>query len=222
MAEPQADVGSPAAQPDQSKASTWPTLANAISVARLVLAAPLSIYAVFTQQWRLAAGIFAIAVASDLLDGFVARRRQTVSALGGLLDHGADAFYVTVTLWAIAYTEAQQRIDMVPGILPFFIALAFAQYLLDSKALAGKPLRGSILGRANGIAYFVLAGVICFRNALELAWPPIIAIYWFGLLLVVVTLASMFDRLRALMKTSEPSAGEREGLAPRKKEPDQK
>ena len=187
-------------------ASAWPTLANALSVARLGLAAPVSVYAVFAQQWRLAAGVFVVAVASDVLDGFFARRRQTVSALGGLLDHGADAFYVTVTLWAIAYTEAQQRVDAVPGILPFFIALAFAQYLLDSKALAGKPLRGSVLGRVNGIAYFALAGVILFRNALELAWPPTIAIYWFGLLLVATTLASMFDRLRALMKTSSPAA----------------
>lgn len=187
-------------------ASAWPTLANAISVARLGLAAPVSVYAVFAQQWRLAAAVFVVAVASDLLDGFFARRRQTVSALGGLLDHGADAFYVIVTLWAIVYTEAQQRVDAVPGILPFFIALAFAQYLLDSKALAGKPLRGSMLGRVNGIAYFVLVGVILFRNALELAWPPVIAIYWFGLLLVVATLASMFDRLRALMKTSSPAA----------------
>ena len=188
--------------PGPVQASAWLTLANAVSLARLALAVPLSVYAVFAQRWLLATGVFVVAVASDLLDGFFARRRQTVSALGGVLDHGADACYVTVTLWAIAYTEAQQRVDVIPGILPLFIALAFAQYLLDSKALAGQPLRSSLLGRANGIAYFVLAGVVLFRNALELAWLPDYAIYWFGLLLVVSTLASMFDRLQALLKTS--------------------
>ena len=192
------------ASPGPAQANAWPTLANAVSLARLALAAPLSVYAVFAQRWLLAAGVFVVAVASDLLDGFFARRRQTVSALGGVLDHSADACYVTVTLWAIAYAEAQQRADVIPGILPLFIALAFAQYLLDSKALAGKPLRSSLLGRANGIAYFALAGVVLFRNALELAWLPDYAIYWFGLLLVVSTLASMFDRLQALLKTSSP------------------
>ena len=196
---------------ESSGANPWPTLANAISLARLGLAAPLSIYAVFAQRWLLAAGIFVVAVASDFLDGYVARRRQAASALGGVLDHGADAFYVTVTLWAIAYTEAQQRVDVIPGILPLFIALAFAQYLLDSKALAGKPLQSSQLGRINGIAYFVIAGVVLFRNALEIVWLADDVIYWFGLLLLVSTLASMFDRLRTLMripKAAERDAGE--------------
>ncbi len=176
----------------------WLTIANALSIARLA-AVPFSLYAVLSGNWRLAAGIFAGAVASDILDGVVARRRGTVSALGGILDHTADAIFVTVTLWAIAYQEAHAGVDAVPGILPLFIALAFLQYLLDSRVLAGKPLRTSRLGRINGIAYFVVAGVVIIRNAIELPWPPDEAIYWAALLVLVSTLASMFDRLRALM-----------------------
>ena len=183
-------------------ASPWFTAANVVSVARLGVATPLSIYAVFGGRWQLAAGVFVAAVASDFLDGFVARRRQTVSALGGVLDHSADALYVAATLWAVAYTEAQNRVDAVPGILPLFIALAFLQYLLDSRALAGQPLRTSLLGRCNGIAYFVLAGVVLGRNALGLDWLPLEAVYWAGLIILLSTMASMFDRLRALLKTA--------------------
>ena len=159
----------------------------------------MSLHAVFAGRWQLAAVIFAVAVASDFLDGFLARRFAAASALGGVLDHTADAVFVAVTLWAIAYAEAQTGTDLVPGILPLFIALAFAQYLLDSKALAGKPLRASWLGRANGIAYFVIAGVIIGRHALEAAWLPAEAIYWAGLAVLVSTLASMVDRLRVLI-----------------------
>ena len=173
----------------------WLTLANATSASRLALV-PVSVYAVLAERWALAAAIFVVAVASDFLDGFLARRRGTVSAFGGVLDHTADAIYVTVTLWAIAYAEAQLRVDMVPGILPLFIALAFLQYLLDSRALAGKQLRASSLGRINGIAYFVLVGTVIFRNALELEWLPGEAIYWAGLAILLSTLASMIDRLR--------------------------
>lgn len=176
------------------------TLANAISTARLV-AAPFSLAAVLGGAWNLAAGIFVAAVVSDFLDGFVARRRGTVSALGGVLDHTADAVFVTLTLWAVAYGEAQVRSDVVPGILPLFIALAFLQYLLDSKALAGQPLRTSILGRINGIAYFVVVGVVVIRNALGVGWLPDEIIYWASLAVVVSTLISMLDRLRTLMKT---------------------
>lgn len=178
----------------------WATLANAVSLGRLALT-PVSLHAVFAGRWQLAAVVFAVAVASDFLDGFLARRFNAASALGGVLDHTADAAFVSVTLWAIAYTEAHAGADLVPGILPLFIALAFAQYLLDSKALAGKPLRASWLGRVNGIAYFVIAGVVIGRHALDAAWLPAEAIYWAGLLVLASTLASMLHRLRVLLAT---------------------
>lgn len=183
-------------------APRWATLANGVSLLRLALT-PVSLHAVFAGRWQLAAVVFAVAVVSDFLDGFLARRFATASALGGVLDHTADAVFVAVTLWAIAYAEAQTGADLVPGILPLFIALAFAQYLLDSKALAGKPLRASWLGRVNGIAYFVIAGVVIGRHALEAVWLPAEAIYWAGLAVLVSTLASMFDRLRVLLATKD-------------------
>lgn len=175
----------------------WRTLANGISCARLALV-PVSVAAVLGGRWWLAAGVFVGAVASDVADGIVARRRGTASALGGVLDHTADAIFVAATLWALAYVEAQQRVDMVPGVLPLFVALAFLQYLLDSKALAGRPLRASGLGRVNGIAYFALAGTVIGREALGWHWLWPEAIYWAGLAVLVSTLASMLLRLRAL------------------------
>ena len=205
----------PAAAPG---AGRWATLANGVSLFRLALA-PVSLHAVLAGRWQLAAAVFAAAVASDFLDGFLARQRGTVSALGGVLDHTADAVFVAVTLWAVAFAEAQVRVDLVPGVLPLFIVLAFAQYLLDSKALAGESLRASWLGRANGIAYFVIAGVVIARHAWNLTWLPAEAVYWAGLLVLVSTLASMFDRARVLLgkhqSRGEPSGGVGEGPAPR-------
>lgn len=182
-----------------TQGSPWLTVANAISVARLV-ATPFSLAAVLDGQWRLAGLIFAGAVASDFLDGIVARWRNTVSNLGGVLDHTADAVFVAVTLWGIAYLEVDAGVDVVPGILPWFIVLAFLQYLLDSKALSGRPLRTSQLGRANGIAYYVIAGTVISKKALGLDWLPDEAIYWVALAVLVSTLISMFDRLRVLAK----------------------
>ena len=177
----------------------WLTAANVISVARLA-AAPFSLAAVLHGNWPLAGMIFAGAVASDFLDGIIARWRNTVSNLGGVLDHTADAVFVAVTLWGIAYLEVGTGTDVVPGILPWFIALAFLQYVLDSKALSGAPLRTSRLGRVNGIAYYAVAGTVIGRNALGFDWLPDEAIYWAALAVLVSTLISMFDRLRALTK----------------------
>ncbi len=175
----------------------WLSAANVVSLARLA-ATPFSLVAVLDANWRLAGMIFAGAVASDFLDGIIARWRNTVSNLGGVLDHTADAVFVAVTLWGIAYLEVGTGTDVVPGILPWLIALAFLQYLLDSKALSGAPLRTSRLGRVNGIAYYVVAGTVIGRNALGLDWLPDEAIYWAALVVLVSTLVSMFDRLRAL------------------------
>lgn len=177
----------------------WLTTANVISLARLA-ATPFSLAALLDGNWRLAGMIFAGAVASDFLDGIVARWRGTVSSLGGVLDHTADAVFVAVTLWGIAYLEVGTGADVVPGILPWFIALAFLQYFFDSKALAGKPLRTSWLGRTNGIAYYVVAGTVIGKNALGLDWLPDEAIYWVALAVLLSTLLSMFDRITALTK----------------------
>ena len=188
-----------AGEPVSAARPRWFSAANVISVARLA-ATPFSLAAVLDGNWRLAGLIFAGAVASDFLDGIIARWRDTVSNLGGVLDHTADAVFVAVTLWGIAYLEVGTGTDVVPGILPWLIVLAFLQYLLDSKALSGQPLRASWLGRVNGIAYYVVAGTVIGRNALGLDWLADEAIYWATLAVLVSTLASMFDRLRALTK----------------------
>ena len=176
----------------------WLTAANAVSLARLV-AAPYSLVLALDEHWLLASVVFVGAVVSDMLDGYLARRAGKESALGGLLDHSADAIYVTLTLWALAHT------GVIPGFLPFLVGCAFLQYVLDSRAMAGQPLKTSRLGRWNGIAYFVLVGVIVIRNALGVAWLPDDAIWLFGLVLLTTTFLSMFERLHAMMNPgSEP------------------
>ena len=80
----------------------WFTWANLLTVVRLASIGPCA-YAVVTGRWQWAGGLFVLAVATDLLDGMVARRFNHASALGGLLDHSTDALFVVVLLVALAY-----------------------------------------------------------------------------------------------------------------------
>jgi len=89
----------------------------------------------------------------------------------------------------------------VPALLPVLVPVAFVQYVLDSRALAGQRLRTSALGRMNGIAYFALAGTPPIRDALGLGWPDASIVAMFGWLLVATTLASIADRAYALYAT---------------------
>ena len=169
---------------------TW---ANALSVLRLIIALPCA-YAIWIGAWRVAAVLFAIAVVTDVFDGIVARRRGEATSLGGLLDHSTDAFFVTVTLSALA------ALGVVPVALPPLAITSFAQYVWDSKALSGAPLRASVLGRWNGIGYYVIVGTVIIERALGLDWPAQLWISVAAWGLVVSTLLSMCDRSYALWR----------------------
>jgi cardiolipin synthase len=166
------------------------TAANALTLARLAIV-PFFALAVLESHAVVATALLALAITSDFADGTIARRRGETSALGGFLDHAADATLCTVGLAALASRGE------VPGWLAPLVAAAFAQYALDSRALAGRPLRTSRLGRWNGIAYYVLVAVPVVRDALGLGWPGPDWTRAAGVLLVVSTLVSMGDRLLA-------------------------
>ena len=165
----------------------WLGFANAITAVRFPLA-PLCAWSILNDAAMLAAVSFGVAVASDLLDGRVARLRGEVSRLGGLLDHTSDALFVAAGLAALA------SLGSVPWVLPPLVLLAFLQYALDSQVLAGKKLRTSRIGRLNGIAYFVLLGIPLVRDVLELPWPAPGLVFGLGWFLVASTGISMADR----------------------------
>ena len=178
-------------------ASRLRTRANALTALRL-LCGPLLALALREHAAWPACALFWLAVATDALDGRVARRFGESSALGGLLDHLSDAAFVTLGLAAlVAQGEA-------PALLPVLVALAFLQYVLDSRAIRGNELVASALGRWNGIAYFVPIGTVVVRDALELGWPGSRIVLALGWLLVATTLLSMADRARALIRSRPP------------------
>jgi phosphatidylglycerophosphate synthase len=171
----------------------WLTRANALTGLRFAAALPLAGAVLAGESW-LAAAFFALAVATDLLDGRVARRFGEATALGGLLDHAADATTVVCGLAALAWRGA------LPVALPLLVAAAFTQYALDSGALAGRRLRASALGRANGIAYFAVLGTPIVRDALGLAFPGPGLVRGVAWVLVATTLVSMADRALAALR----------------------
>ncbi len=186
-------------------ANRWCTRANALSLLRLVVAPALAA-AIIAGRAELATALFALAVATDFADGAVARRYGESSPLGGLLDHAIDATFCVLGL------AAHAAAGVVPWSLPFLVAAAFAQYVVDSKSLAGRPLRASRLGRWNGIAYYVAVAVPIVRDTLGWSWPGAALVWWLAAGLVATTLVSMADRVLALVP---PASGLSEQLAVR-------
>lgn len=172
----------------------WFTWANALTLIRALLALPTA-FCIFHTAWLAAAFCFAVAVATDAVDGPLARKLGQASVLGGLLDHATDALFVTMALAAAALAGS------VTWLLPTLIPLAFAQYVVDSSALRGRPLRGNRLGRLNGISYFVLAGAVIavpFGVSVRpgLAGVGAALTWWVSVALVLTTVCSMIERAR--------------------------
>ena len=177
-------------------ANRWRTRANALSLLRLGCA-PAIAAAIVAQHAGIATALFTLAVATDLADGPVARHYGEASPLGGLLDHAIDATFCTLGL------AAHAAAGVVPWLLPPLVAAAFAQYTLDSRSLAGRPLRASRLGRWNGIAYFVAVAVPIVRDTLGWSWPGPLLVWWLAAGLCATTLVSMGDRAIALARTHD-------------------
>ena len=166
-------------------------MANALTALRLLLVLP---FAYFMASGDARSAMFAlaawiIAVVTDLLDGPVARRRGTVTSWSGSFDHTSDFLFVTCGLFGGATRGA------LPWILPVLITAAFSQYVIDSYwILRHRKLRGSKLGRYNGILYFVPTMMDSLVRLGVVILQPVLAILvW---LLVLSTIVSMAQRLR--------------------------
>lgn len=167
------------------------TRANALTLLRVLLAPALAL-AIIAGEAAAATAIFWIAVATDVTDGRVARRRGEVSEHGRLIDHTADAVFVSTGSAALAY------VGSLPQLLAPSIALAFVQYAIGSGGEGGREPRASRLGHWNGIAYYVAVATPIIRDTLGFGWPGPSLVMAFGWLLVASTLVSILSRLRAL------------------------
>ena len=83
----------------------WWTVPNAMTVGRILLT-PFFGYFWWRHSYELAIITFAVASASDFLDGLAARVLNQRSKLGQFLDPAADKFMVLVTFIAAAATGA--------------------------------------------------------------------------------------------------------------------
>jgi CDP-diacylglycerol--glycerol-3-phosphate 3-phosphatidyltransferase/cardiolipin synthase len=78
---------------------SW-TIPNILTLIRIILIPVLVIVFYVPGQWsyQLSAAIFGIAALTDLLDGYLARRLNQLSAFGAFLDPVADKLMVAVAL----------------------------------------------------------------------------------------------------------------------------
>jgi len=175
-------------------------LPNILTLLRIFFV-PLLVAALLVQdfsQWipllsvtgeMFALGIFLIAAATDLLDGYLARRWKQVTTVGTLLDPIADKLLISAALISLV---AKARVPAWMVIL--IVGREFAVSGLRSIAAAsGYTIKASDLGKSKMVAQVAAISLVIA----SIRWPNLETLATLGMWTVVLFgIVSAFDYFR--------------------------
>ena len=158
---------------------------NAICVARMLLVAPLVLWIV---EGRFAAALVVLVVAglSDGLDGFLAKRFDWQTRIGGLLDPLADKLLLVAAFASLTYVGLMPlELTAVVVARDVVIVLGAVCYQWLIAPVQGEPAAISKLNTACQLAmlFFTLTGA-----AFE--WPPPVSLLVLGATVVFTSIVS--------------------------------
>ena len=134
----------------------------------------ITMWGVIVTNDLLALAIFLAASATDLLDGFLARRWKQVTTVGTLLDPIADKLLISAALIALV------QVRVVPSwIVILIVGREFAVTGLRSiAATAGYTIRASELGKTKMIAQVVAVSMLLLGKHWPVLAPAAMAWMW--------------------------------------------
>lgn len=180
---------------------------NMICVVRILLVAPIVVY-LTEERYGLALLLILIAGLSDALDGFLARRFDWRTRLGGLLDPAADKllmFSVFVTLTWMGWVPVWFTAIIVGR--DVIIILGTLVYQLLVAPVHGEPTRASKLNTVLQILFLLLT-----VNHAWAGWPPELVLQALGVAILVTiaisTVQYVTTGVTRLREARRPSGGD--------------
>ena len=141
------------------------TLPNIISLLRIPLA-----FAFFQENTFYRAGAVLLAMISDGLDGYFARRYRLSSRFGTLLDPFTDKFFVFIALCTMIHENRLTVLEAAAMICRDFSVIIFGIYLTFKGSLSRYKFRAIWCGKITTVMQLtVLMGL-----TLHISFPPIV------------------------------------------------
>jgi len=146
--------------------------------------------------------VFALAAASDYVDGPIARRAGGATRYGVLLDSGADVAFVTIA------SSAGAVLGRLSWFVPVSILASAVPYLVATwrwgRAHEAPARAYSAVGHAAGVSNYVLAGLLAGSTAVpDGPWPVLLGL---GSAVVVgLNLTAVAARLASRARARRPS-----------------
>lgn len=203
------------------------TLATKITIARIFLIVPTVITFILAQMLDagktayvalvvLSAALFAICCATDFVDGHIARKTNTVSMLGKLLDPLADKVVIVIMLFLLVYFK--DGLDSAFAYNTLVIAI-FSGVILSRElmigvfrsiaASRGLVLAADIFGKIKtvcldiGVTIMMLAGL-----HVSLAWIGTI-VFYVGAILAVYSGINYVVKNKHVLKQDDEQSEEK-------------
>ena len=178
-----------------------------MAVTRVVLA-PVIIAVIrahdrFEHAYAWAFGLFLVAAFTDFLDGYLARRLNSVSVVGGFLDTTADKLLVTATLLALVSVSRVSVWAALAIMMREFIVMA----LRGMVAVSGGFIKPSMWGKIKTTAQFTAIALAMIR--LPEPWGILYLDQWAMWVAVILTIGSGWNYLVGYWSTvsgKEPAA----------------
>lgn len=164
---------------------------NMICVARILLVAPI-VWSLVKERYQLALGLIAIAGLSDALDGYLARKFDWRTRLGGLLDPAADkllmfASFVTlswiglVPIWFTAIVVGRDLVIIVGTVV----------YQVYVAPVHGEPTAASKLNTVLQVLFVLLVITHAW-----LGWPRTLGLRLLGAAVLGTIAVSLLQYVR--------------------------
>jgi CDP-diacylglycerol--glycerol-3-phosphate 3-phosphatidyltransferase len=183
-------------------------LPNALTLLRIFLV-PVMVVVLLTRSRTdmgllLGAGIFGLAVLTDYLDGFLARRRNQVTKIGILLDPIADKLLTSAAFISLI------ELGAVPGwMVMIILGREFAVTGLRNIAAGrGVLIAASGLGKGKMVSQVVAIFLLLFGRRFPVLRGPAVVSLWVVVILALVSGIDYFQRFWREVLWSTPRTGE--------------
>lgn len=175
------------------------TISNLISFSRILIAFPV-IYLHYRNNLTYNSfvyGLIGYAVISDYLDGLVARKTNTISEVGKMIDPISDKIAAGLLFIYTVWIEWVPVWFLIYFILRDLLILAGSTFI---KVKYGKVAMSTISGKisVNVIAAYWIA-VFFFRQAVQVQE----VLLWASVVMMTISLFNYFNRYRKIMRGAE-------------------
>ena len=172
------------------------TIASYITLVRMLLIVPI-IYLANVSEVHLAFFLFIIAGLTDYIDGYVARKTETTTSLGALLDLLADKLLVCLVLiWCVFLSNTVMLI--IPAIIIIsreLIISSIRQFLVEKTG--ENPIKVTYVAKSKTTIQMIAISFLILSPEMGLWFNNItILLIWIAALISIYTLYNYFYSYR--------------------------